>query len=103
MKIKSLVISYILKLNYKERIMFKVLVKISNFISFPIRIIKIMLKVPNVRILYRSGNSQKLFLNSIDFVADKATGVIEELKWESLAGQIVFANVSEIEAIFMIW
>jgi len=64
----------------------------------------IFLQVPNVKIQYRSGNSQKLFVDNISFTANKATGVVEELRWETLGpNQIVFANVAEIEAIFMIW
>ena len=84
--------------------MFKFISILGDITFLPIKICMIFLRVPNIRILYRSGNSQKMFMKNVEFETNKVTGVNESITCETLGGsRVVYANVSEIEAIFKIW
>jgi len=85
--------------------MSKAILFIGGLITTPIavvlQIVGLFLRIPNTKIVYKSGHVEYYFFENLEF---EGGGGGKKLEWKSpTLKKPIFANVGEIESIVKIW
>jgi hypothetical protein len=77
---------------------------IRTIILFPLRLIAILLGVPNTKIIYKSGHVEYYYMLRLRYDRNKETGHITEIEWHTATQKEPFyIHMQEIESIVHIY
>ena len=73
---------------------------IRSLITFPFRVLFIIIGVPNIKIVYRSGHVEYYYFKNIELSWSSTDGHITDATWETVGDKRpVHINIREIESV----